>query len=763
MSYVFQSSTISCCIRGHMDETQLHPETHDKPSGKKSEPGMEVNNCGDGTTNSHEDESGAAAENKPRAWFRYTVEHRERKTNEVIGRFEAPSFESDGTSSVGPVFDFVKTIRVRESDPTNSGSKTRSTMTHLAPEYHIEIHSTAVLNALQSVVDYYPGHDLTADPFIVKWPYAILVHYYEELANFREECAAKEPSVLCVREKDAYEHIGVLLRFLDEQVMEQVNTEKERNKKGNYTFEWYWVAHKPGATCLEKYREDQHWESCVIHSVTGGVFETPSTSWDICVWRMAFDGRYLGRKYFYSGMEKWDGEKNLADATRFIDETNLTNDEMVAERIKIGEKYWQLLRKQCQQFKGPTARFPYNEVNGLVVSDIASFYAQFPDSKPRLMDSSDDRKWSTDCECSVCKQRAQETQRKVKGRFEDYNDIALQSTKTLTPHGYLLCPTEIPAYVFKTRTWELLHVAHFSEPQFNESLIDSLVMNSARVQTLKALSKSFIRVNKDGDKMERPPWAADFVRGKGHGLIFLLHGRPGVGKTCTAECIAEYIQRPLMTLSCSDIGTDPNAIEENLIRNFKLARSWDAVLLIDEADVFMARRSTSDLTRNSLVAGFLRALEFYDGILFLTTNRVGTFDDAFISRIHVQLYYSDFTTEERQLVWKTFTDKLARERGDYIRLNIDAKEYIRCAEVRALKWNGREIRNAFQTAVALAEFEAIKDEENKIVITDNHLRAVVQLSSDFKKYLDDLHKGDEGKRSERKYERLDSYEPGVRD
>lgn len=58
-----------------------------------------------------------------------------------------------------------------------------------------------------------------------------------------------------------------------------------------------------------------------------------------------------------------------------------------------------------------------------------------------------------------------------------------------------------------------------------------------------------------------------------------------------------------MILSSSDIGTDPAVVEANLTRNFKTAKSWDAVLLIDEADVFMQRRSTSDLNRNSLVAG----------------------------------------------------------------------------------------------------------------------------------------------------------------
>jgi hypothetical protein len=97
-------------------------------------------------------------------------------------------------------------------------------------------------------------------------------------------------------------------------------------------------------------------------------------------------------------------------------------------------------------------------------------------------------------------------------------------------------------------------------------------------------------------------------------------------------------------------------------------------------------------------SGFLRALEFYDGILFLTTNRVGSFDDAFISRIHVPMYYPDFDDEQRRKVWQTFIDKLARERGGTMRLNIDAKEYIRGPEMKEMKWNGREIRNGKQSS-----------------------------------------------------------------
>lgn len=64
---------------------------------------------------------------------------------------------------------------------------------------------------------------------------------------------------------------------------------------------------------------------------------------------------------------------------------------------------------------------------------------------------------------------------------------------------------------------------------------------------------------------------------------------------------------------------------------------------------------------------------------------------------------------------------------------------------------------AFQTAVSLAEYDAEKGEDGKVIVTDDHLRAVVELSRDFKTYLGELHRGDEAKRAERNYERLDSY------
>ncbi|OJJ42804.1 hypothetical protein ASPZODRAFT_136934 [Penicilliopsis zonata CBS 506.65] len=721
----------------------------------------------------HSHEASRKQKKEGGAWIRYGVEYCDRRTGRASYRktisqedFEAHTQGQDESHGTGdPAFELVAKYQI-DSSKTNDGGSNDGDEDHSAlpqtwssPSYYLRISSVAIVNSLRSVVKYYPSQDLTGDTLIINWPYPVLVHHYEELTAFRDQCAAQDPTTLCVRNRDAAEHLSLLLRFLDENVMDDVRAERERNEKGLRTWEGIWVALKPGATALIHFMENDHPVPAVIHSVQGGIFASPPIPWEIEVWSMVFDGKYLGRVTKDLRYAKFNGETELAEILcseeNFEKSMEESQDPQIIQMVKEGEQYWKFLRKQCQYYKGKACHFPFSTIDGLVMTDPEAYYSEFEGKRPCLMGDNDCQKWINDCICSVCRKVETAVTREHVAPFE--NKITLESWEELTPHQYFLCPKEMPVFVFRTRTWETVHVRNCAEPMFDREMINSLVMDEQRVRNLKALAKSFARIDKNEGLIARESWTADFVKGKGNGLIFLLHGRPGVGKTCTAECIAEYTRRPLMVLTCSDIGTKPEEVEMNLTKHFKMARSWGAVLLIDEADVFMERRSTADLTRNSLVAGFLRALEFYDGILFLTTNRVGSFDDAFISRIHIQLYYPDFTNDQRQQVWKTFMDKLQRERGDCLRLTIDAKEYIRGERMRAVKWNGREIRNAFQTAVALAEYDAEKDEEGRVMVTDSHLRAVVELSKDFKDYLNDLHHGDEAKRAERKYERLDSY------
>lgn len=92
-------------------------------------------------------------------------------------------------------------------------------------------------------------------------------------------------------------------------------------------------------------------------------------------------------------------------------------------------------------------------------------------------------------------------------------------------------------------------------------------------------------------------------------------------------------------------------------------------------------------------------MEYYQGIMFLTTNRIGTFDDAFTSRIHISVHFPKLTEEDRKQIWYNFFAKLERERGKTIRVPIEAKDYAtRGRDVRLVEWNGREIRNGKGTS-----------------------------------------------------------------
>jgi SpoVK/Ycf46/Vps4 family AAA+-type ATPase len=123
----------------------------------------------------------------------------------------------------------------------------------------------------------------------------------------------------------------------------------------------------------------------------------------------------------------------------------------------------------------------------------------------------------------------------------------------------------------------------------------------------------------------------DIVVGKGRGLIGLLCGNPGCGKTLTAEAAAEITHRPLYVVSAGELGTKPEYVDQRLAKIFELAHMWNAVLLLDEAEVFLHKRNRTDLTRNAIVSIFLRQLEYYQGILILTTNMIEQCDPAFES------------------------------------------------------------------------------------------------------------------------------------
>jgi SpoVK/Ycf46/Vps4 family AAA+-type ATPase len=136
-------------------------------------------------------------------------------------------------------------------------------------------------------------------------------------------------------------------------------------------------------------------------------------------------------------------------------------------------------------------------------------------------------------------------------------------------------------------------------------------------------------------------------------------------------------------ISAGDLSAQAEQLEVQLTRTFRVASNWKAVLLLDEADVYLQRRDGLQLERNRLVATFLRTLEYYPGIFFLTTNMLQDFDAAILDRIQLKLQYHDLDLSARQGIFRHFCDKTGAD--------VLEDEICSFAQVSL---NGRQVRDS---------------------------------------------------------------------
>ncbi|KAI1821816.1 P-loop containing nucleoside triphosphate hydrolase protein [Xylaria intraflava] len=281
----------------------------------------------------------------------------------------------------------------------------------------------------------------------------------------------------------------------------------------------------------------------------------------------------------------------------------------------------------------------------------------------------------------------------------------MSSHTTLSDEDACLTNSTVRGFSFTVKRFFEFFVDKVSPIKWDEKCFDSLVLDATTKRTVQALVSMH---SKERENMD------DIVSGKGRGLVCVLHGPPGVGKTLTAECVAEYVQRPLYMVSSGDLGVSSTGLDESLNRVMDMAATWKAVLVIDEADVYLERRSQFNMHRNAMVSVFLRVLEYYNGILFLTTNRVNTFDDAFKSRIHIPIRYTDLKASSRLQIWRNFCDRVPG--------GVDIDE-TGLRTLAAHDLNGRQIKNIVKAAESLAAFDGVRLDFKKLeTVTDIQAR-----------------------------------------
>jgi len=284
----------------------------------------------------------------------------------------------------------------------------------------------------------------------------------------------------------------------------------------------------------------------------------------------------------------------------------------------------------------------------------------------------------------------------------------------LTDEQYMICTPILLGFCFGVKMWGGFAMDRLEDIVWSDDAFRLLVLGAKQKTLIHSLVKQHVARSKLFD---------DVIQAKGRGIIGLLSGGPGSGKTLTAEAVAEVTHRPLYVVSAGELGTEPYTLDQRLARILELAHMWDAVLLLDEADVFLHQRSGTDVNRHALVSIFLRQLEYYQGILILTTNMIDHFDAAFESRIHFSILYPDLDFESRKTIWKMFFAKVMKNACE-----ISEEDLNRLAN---RKMNGRQIKNAVSSAQCIAL-------ECKEPLSVEHIETVLDVVNDWKNARQDL-------------------------
>jgi hypothetical protein len=263
---------------------------------------------------------------------------------------------------------------------------------------------------------------------------------------------------------------------------------------------------------------------------------------------------------------------------------------------------------------------------------------------------------------------------------EDPDDPAEHEVAQIPLSPALMC------FDMKRHTRLKIYVDQLTEYVYQKDLADKLILPDEITNLVDMLV-----AHKGGFQ--------DIVGNKGGGAIILCAGPPGTGKTLTSEIYSEAMERPLYSVQCSQLGVDPEELEKELLMTFARAQRWNAILLLDEADVYVASRGR-DLTQNAIVGVFLRVLEYYGGVLFMTTNRADLVDDAIASRCLARIGYDIPTPDNQKRIWRTLADTAGITLDDG-EIDIIVKKFPHLS--------GRDVKNLLKLASMVASANGHKE------------------------------------------------------
>ncbi|KAF4968296.1 hypothetical protein FSARC_4241 [Fusarium sarcochroum] len=561
----------------------------------------------------------------------------------------------------------------------------------------IMINNETLKSALSSALKDKGYHYLNFNASTLEFsrPFAPLIHNWQQLSKMAIDQIGST----------AQQQMSLLMEVLQDELKDVLKEFRTVKSTGYVSFNMLPLAFQPGEVII-----------CSKPQTTACVFRScrrDGKEYKFRLYQVTWNGNQYGLETLTEVVNGFQGTRRLAElgVRPFRSYPDQEASKLRSTLIKRGRKYEELRGMHFRMHVG--LAHEYDDSNWskqdstcvskeMVIVDMAGYFKleqkRFREPKPlsSLNLMSTDESQSKD----TINQGSQE-----ECGHENGEDEAVQGSVRLTDVQCMLTAPTVRCFALDSKVWCDMSVDDLVDIEWNSQAFDKLVLSDSE----KRLMLGFVGANKNGQLKDFD----DFVDGKGKGIIILLCGPPGTGKTLTAESVSENLKRPLYRLDASDLGTTTKTLELRLKAALERCAHWDAVLLIDEADVFLEARTTHNLVQNELVAIFLRLLEYYKGVMILTTNRFPTIDPAFESRIDITLTFSDLDAASRAKVWYNF---LVREDAS---LADDSNTIEKLAEAPL---NGCQIKSAVKTARILAASE-------NLPLNIDHLQMVVEMRS----------------------------------
>ncbi|KAK5096107.1 hypothetical protein LTS08_007713 [Lithohypha guttulata] len=566
--------------------------------------------------------------------------------------------------------------------------------------HSVKIQSPHVRDFLTKVFEGYRGVYTNIRRLTLRPPYHEFYYRWDKFQELLED----------IKDELAKEHIELLHKVIAPEIKPHLEAKDDMIKQGVISYDYLWALFPPDT---EVYAHTESGERLYMARRCWYRKNLRSTTFIVDCEYIDYNGSLLGYGTDRLEIDQYGGHTEIAELnpipTSFVSKIEDVRRKLTAR----GRSFEKLIGVHYTGYSGlylphiPRAWLQPRKrhiENGRVVIDAKLFHEQDPDKKPRLrpLDSDIKEKEKADDDYDYYQNVYDEEENY--GRQEEVKPGRL----TLKEEEYCYCSPFVTGYNLTSKQWATFEAARVIEVQWSHDAFEKLVLPFDYKELILSFAESQLSHKDNFD---------DIMAGKGQGFITLLSGEPGVGKTLTAEAVSEQMRCPLYAMSAGELGSDAAEVEENLEKVLEICAKWGAVLLLDECDVFLEERTLSDIHRNKLVSVFLRLLEYFKGLMFLTTNRVSSFDSAFQSRIHLTINYPALDQASRRAIWETF-----------VRPNIELQHKstvtaVHLDELAGMRLNGREIKNIVKTARLLSN-------RKNVGLGIDHIRTVLRIKQD---------------------------------